>query len=182
MNFLVHIYLSKDREDTLVGNFLGDYLKGDINKFPPFLRTGIIFHRKIDSFSNSHKSHIKNSNILKTLFGRFAPIAVDILADIYLFESFHLFEKQDRVTFFNNIRSKLLEKSKTLDFPILQTLRRRNWFLEYRENNALFFIHRRLHNYLEIKPDDFLKLYNDNKEVLFNNYFILINDLKKFFQ
>ena len=55
MNYLSHIYLSGDSEEVKLGNFIGDFVKGQqFLKFPPNVGKGILLHRQIDSFTDSH--------------------------------------------------------------------------------------------------------------------------------
>ncbi len=55
MNFLAHIYLSGDSDDIMIGNFIGDFVKGKkYLDYPEQIGKGIILHRKIDSFTDRH--------------------------------------------------------------------------------------------------------------------------------
>lgn len=46
MNFLAHLYLSKGHPQEMVGNFIGDHVKGSKYKeYPTTIATGILFHR-----------------------------------------------------------------------------------------------------------------------------------------
>ena len=55
MNVLAHIYLSGDSEKIIIGNYIGDYVKGkDYLKYPDLVRKGIILHRHIDGFTDRH--------------------------------------------------------------------------------------------------------------------------------
>ena len=55
MNVLAHIYLSGDSEKIIIGNYIGDYVKGrDYLKYPEPVRKGIILHRHIDAFTDRH--------------------------------------------------------------------------------------------------------------------------------
>ena len=55
MNFLSHLYLSGESEGLLIGNFIADSLKGSaFNTFSPEIQKGILLHRKIDTYTDSH--------------------------------------------------------------------------------------------------------------------------------
>ena len=56
MNFLAHIYLSDDHPKIMVGNFIGDFVKGKNfrEQFEPDIARGIELHRIIDVFTDSH--------------------------------------------------------------------------------------------------------------------------------
>ena len=49
MNILAHLYLSGQNEDVIIGNFIGDFVKGkQIQKYPEEIVKGIRLHREID--------------------------------------------------------------------------------------------------------------------------------------
>ncbi len=55
MNFLAHTYLSFQHPEILVGNMISDFVKGKkIYDFPPGIQQGILLHRQIDAFTDSH--------------------------------------------------------------------------------------------------------------------------------
>ena len=55
LNYLAHIYLSGANEEILVGNFIGDYVKGfELGRYSDLVRKGIILHRHIDSFTDTN--------------------------------------------------------------------------------------------------------------------------------
>ncbi len=56
MNYLAHIFLSGNDDDVLIGNFIGDYVKGkDFNNYPAGIQKGILLHRRIDTYTDRHK-------------------------------------------------------------------------------------------------------------------------------
>ena len=53
MNFLGHLYLSKKNADFLIGNFIADEIKGKkYLSYPNEIQNGILFHRKVDTFTD----------------------------------------------------------------------------------------------------------------------------------
>ena len=59
MNYLIHFLLAGDDDELRLGNLLGDYVKGRVERFEhpgitDRLRTGIQMHRTIDAFSDRH--------------------------------------------------------------------------------------------------------------------------------
>lgn len=85
MNFLAHLYLSGDNEKVLLGNFIGDYVKG--NKYLGYheeIRRGILLHRRIDHFTDSHPIVKDVSGLFKQGYGRYSGIVVDLFFDHFL--------------------------------------------------------------------------------------------------
>ena len=55
MNYLGHLCLSDDSPECIVGNLLGDFVKGrPEGRFPPGVVRGIRLHRAIDGFTDGH--------------------------------------------------------------------------------------------------------------------------------
>ena len=82
MNHLAHCFLSLGDEDVLIGNFIGDFVKGnDWREYPPGVQKGILLHRRIDSFTDNHDMTNRSVNRIRPYTGRYAPPFVDILYD-----------------------------------------------------------------------------------------------------
>ena len=88
MNHLAHCYLSFGDEDLLLGNFIGDYVKGsDWKAYSSGVQTGILLHRAIDAFTdNSAATSISKARI-RPFAGKFSGPMVDILYDHLLARS-----------------------------------------------------------------------------------------------
>ena len=85
MNYLAHLYLSGDSEQLLVGNFIGDYVKG--NKYRSYsdeIAKGILLHRYIDSFTDQHIKHRAAKLYFKEEFGHYSGIIIDFIYDHFL--------------------------------------------------------------------------------------------------
>lgn len=82
MNHLAHCFLSFGDEDLLLGNFIGDYVKGrDWQKYPEPVQRGILLHRTIDSFTDNHPLADRSVDRIRAHAGRYSPPFVDILYD-----------------------------------------------------------------------------------------------------
>ena len=85
MNFLSHLYLSGNSEGLIIGNFIADSVKGSaFNQFPAEIQKGILLHRKIDSFTDSHPIVELSKQRLRGKYGKYASVIVDIYYDHYL--------------------------------------------------------------------------------------------------
>lgn len=85
MNFLAHIYLSGENSEVMVGNFIGDYVKGrNYEKYPELVRKGILLHRKIDTFTDKHPVVARSKTHLQPRFHKYAGVIVDIFYDHFL--------------------------------------------------------------------------------------------------
>ena len=85
MNYLAHLYLSGPDEKIMVGNFIGDYIKGrNWNKFPKAIQRGILLHRQIDSFTDAHPKFREAKILFREEYGLYSGIIIDFLYDHYL--------------------------------------------------------------------------------------------------
>lgn len=82
MNHLAHCFLSFGDEDLLLGNFIGDFVKGkDWERYPLQVQRGILLHRSIDSFTDNHPLAVQSASRIRAHAGRYARPFVDILYD-----------------------------------------------------------------------------------------------------
>jgi acyl carrier protein phosphodiesterase len=82
MNHLAHCVLSFGDEALLLGNFIGDFVKGrDWAQYPPTVQKGILLHRAIDSFTDNHPCTDRSVQRIRPFAGRYAPPFTDILYD-----------------------------------------------------------------------------------------------------
>lgn len=85
MNFLVHLFLSGNDEELLVGNFLGDFVKGRLEgRYPPRIELGIGLHRSIDSFSGRNTYFLRSKRRIDPSFGHYRGVMVDLFYDHFL--------------------------------------------------------------------------------------------------
>jgi acyl carrier protein phosphodiesterase len=85
LNFLAHIYLSGNSRDVLIGNFIGDYVKGkEYTHYPAGIQKGILLHRHIDSFTDQHPVTRSSKKFISERYGLYAGIVVDIFYDHFL--------------------------------------------------------------------------------------------------
>jgi acyl carrier protein phosphodiesterase len=88
MNFLAHCFLSFGDEDVLVGNFMGDFVKGSHwQLYSGGVQRGILLHRVIDSFTDAHPLALRGTARLRPQAGRYAAPVLDILFDHLLVRS-----------------------------------------------------------------------------------------------
>jgi len=85
MNFLAHLYLSGDSDEIKLGNFIGDFVKGNqYLQYPDRVAYGILLHRSIDSFTDSHPDVKECIKFLRPGYGRYSGIIVDVFFDHFL--------------------------------------------------------------------------------------------------
>ncbi|PHR70998.1 MAG: ACP phosphodiesterase [Lutibacter sp.] len=85
MNFLAHIYLSKDNTELMLGNFLGDFVRGNKYKnYNPTIQKGILLHRHIDTFTDANEIVRISKRRLHERYGHYDGIIIDLFYDHFL--------------------------------------------------------------------------------------------------
>jgi acyl carrier protein phosphodiesterase len=85
MNYLAHLYLSGDSDEVKLGNFIGDFVKGNKHQhYPEQVAFGIRLHRSIDHFTDQHPDVKSCMAMVKPGYGRYSGIVCDIFFDHFL--------------------------------------------------------------------------------------------------
>lgn len=73
----------------MVGNFIGDFVKGSkYESYPSEIRRGILLHRKIDHYTDTHDVVKETVAMLRPEFGRYSAIVLDLYFDYFLANNF----------------------------------------------------------------------------------------------
>ena len=93
MNWLAHVFLSEQKIDFQIGNFLADPLKGRLWENASLdMKNGMQVHKIIDSYTDSHeivsssKKRLREKGLLK-------PIIIDLTYDYFLTKNWDEFCK-----------------------------------------------------------------------------------------
>lgn len=77
--------MSGNSRDILIGNFIGDYVKGTAyTEYPPEIGKGIMLHRQIDSFTDRHPVTHASKKVVSERYRKYSGIVVDIFYDHFL--------------------------------------------------------------------------------------------------
>jgi acyl carrier protein phosphodiesterase len=141
MNFLAHIHLSRNNSNEMIGNFLGDFVKGGQEKdYSDEIKRGIFIHRKIDSFTDSHPIFKKSCRRFPKELRRYSRIAVDIFYDHFLAKNFEYYNSCNLEEFIDyfyfHLLNKDFKKPKKLE-KIFNRITDKNWFLSYRDKDYI---------------------------------------------
>ena len=94
MNYLAHILLSGDNVQRQVGGFIADSVKGrHLERFPLHIREGIVFHRRVDVFTDEHPLVCEARALLRPHFGRYTGIFLDVFYDYFLAKKWRQFSQ-----------------------------------------------------------------------------------------
>jgi acyl carrier protein phosphodiesterase len=104
MNYLAHFHLAGNDPGFIVGALLGDYVKGPIAKqYSAEFLNGIILHRRIDQFSDTHSVQQTVNKIFPAEFRRYNGIIFDMLCDYFLSNNWPQYDQRQLEDYSANI-------------------------------------------------------------------------------
>ena len=135
MNFLAHIYLSGNNDFIKIGNFMADGIRGnDYMNFPDGVKKGILLHRQIDTFTDSHLIYRKSKHRLHEKYGHYSGVIMDILYDHFLAKNWSIYSNEKLVDYAANFYQSLFDNEKLLTEKtknMLPYMYDRNWLVCY---------------------------------------------------
>ncbi len=135
MNFLAHFYLSFDDPQLLVGNFIGDHVKGRKHEdYEERVQAGILLHRFIDSYTDTHEMVSATNALLRPSYKKFAPVLTDIFFDHFLAARWEEFHEQKLASFTGQAYHTLNEHADIMPDRSKMTLhymQMQDWLLGY---------------------------------------------------
>lgn len=141
MNFLAHAYLSFGQEEVLIGNFAADFIKGkEIQQYQGDILTGILLHREIDSFTDSHPLVRAGQTYLRPRFRHYSSVITDIFFDYFLAKNWETYSSTPLESFVMQTYSSIQNHLDSLP-PRFQEMfswmKKQNWLLHYRELDGI---------------------------------------------
>jgi acyl carrier protein phosphodiesterase len=101
MNYLAHIYLAGDNKLLMIGNLIGDTVKGrKYETLQPIIRKGVLMHRSIDDFTDRHPVNAQVRKLLHPEFGKYAGVYLDMFYDHFLASGWRNFSTDVSLTAF----------------------------------------------------------------------------------
>lgn len=135
MNYLAHVYLSGEHKMITIGNFMADGIKGkSYQNYPKALQIGILLHREIDTFTDTHPTVRKSTKRLHEKYGHYSGIIVDILYDHFLAKNWDNYCDTPLAEYINRFYDALEDNFEILPQRIQQMLPYMisgNWLLSY---------------------------------------------------
>jgi len=139
MNFLAHLLLSGNKDGIVMGNFVGDFIKGRLTddktqNWNPDYVTGLKLHRFIDSFTDTHPVVRDAKKKVAEQHGRLSGIIMDIYFDYFLARFFPDFCTETLWEYSHRMYS-LIEKNDYLVpeemVPMVRAMIRQDWLNSY---------------------------------------------------
>lgn len=156
MNHLAHLFLAGDTAESLIGNLAGDFVKGPLgDRFPRGIHDGIMQHRRIDAFTDSHPAVAAFRRVLTPEHGHYSRVIADMFFDHFLACRFDEYGGE-------SLESFLVRTFATIDphvdsLPgmlrvVYPRIRDEQWLQSYREVEGIHFALRNISRRFSRKP------------------------------
>jgi len=141
MNFLAHFFLSRQRDEWLLGSFLADYLRNPaVRSLPAALQAGVRLHRRIDTYTDQHPE-------VYAAHGKYAPVVIDVFYDYFLSINWERFTEEPLEDFTRRVYA-LLQRNTAHMPPRLQQnlplMVANDWLRSYGTHNGIAYAFERM--------------------------------------
>jgi len=189
VNYIAHIHQAHTTQTSLLGNFMGDFVKGsDLEHLPDAIAQGVRLHRKIDSFTDSHPIIIQLRESFPASLRRMSGVVIDVYFDHLLCLHWSRVSEVELDTmlnlFYQELAAKhvvLASKKTQLRFAaVKQGLLTHQWLQDYAQREhcirAFFSIEKRLGNKISFakQADIFLAQKHDDLQQAFIQFYPLL--------
>lgn len=180
MNYLAHVFLSGNNEEVVIGNFIGDYVKGKhFKKYSESIRKGILLHRGIDLFTDRNKTVKKSKSLLKKKYGKYSGIIIDIFYDHFLAKNWRKFSSQSLNDFKQNLHKTLNKYFELLPEDVkkfVPSFINKDWIKTYKSVQGIEKVLKRMSSVTTLpdETDYAINILKDNYDEIeddFLNYF-----------
>lgn len=135
MNYLAHLFLSGIDNEIIIGNFIGDFIKGkDFTYLPKQVQAGVSLHRRIDSFTDNHPIVRRSMHRLNERYRHYDGVIIDIFYDHFLAKNWDKYSSESLNHFIKKIYSLLEQHSDSLPLKaqkIIPAMISQNWLGKY---------------------------------------------------
>ncbi len=142
MNFLAHIYLSGDDHQMMIGNFIGDFVRGRnlADQFDGDIVKGIELHRAIDEYTDQHDIVQLSKNRLRPKYRHYSGVIVDMYYDHFLAKNWDKYHQTPLPLFVEDFYSLLKQNKSILPESVTYMMHymiRGNWLLNYAKTEGI---------------------------------------------
>ena len=142
MNHFAHLALSITTVESAVGNLLGDFARGvDQHQLPAAVLAGLLNHRAVDRFTDSHPVVLELKSCFSSDRRRFAGIALDIYFDHLLINYWDRFEQRHLETTIDEFYQRLSAGQYLMPGEEMRRVTQRivdyDWFGSYRDIDSI---------------------------------------------
>ncbi|TXK71112.1 ACP phosphodiesterase [Mesonia sp. HuA40] len=180
MNYLAHIYLSQARPMVALGNFMADSVKGnDYQNYSTAIKKGILLHRSIDSFTDSHPVVYQSAHRFFNKFRHYNKVINDVLYDHFLAVNWAEYSIVNLDDFIENFYILLDQHKSVLPQKVNQfypIMIKQNWLKSYQSISGITQILDQMSRRIPTKAP-----LSEAVPIMQNHYLPMQNEFKIFF-
>lgn len=174
LNYIAHIHIASVTNTSLLGNFLGDFIKGaELGHLASSLQNGIKLHRKVDTFTDVHPEIKSFKRTFPSAVRRLASVAIDVYFDHLLLKYYEGMNSNAQ----NRLFQRFYDELREFELPYNQrysavraSLLQHQWLQDYNKPEtclaALFSIERRLGNRIKFAQAAMAHLEENQEQAL----------------
>mgnify|MGYP003868929033 CR=1 FL=1 len=137
-----HATLSGNDDNILIGNMLGDFIKGNkYLNYPLSIQKGMRYHRLLDEYTDQHPSVRDATKLLRAEGIRYAGVFIDILFDYFIANDSTFFKNDKELEEFTLSTLGKLESAYEIMSEDMKTyfgyMIRYNWLYHYRSRSGI---------------------------------------------
>lgn len=148
MNFLAHLFLSCNDESLLIGNFIADAIRNrDLKQYSKAIQSGVLLHRKIDSYTDNHPIIRKGTKRLRPQHRKYAAVVIDVFYDYLLIKNWERYSQQSLTDFTQQVYKSLSHHQHLLPTQLRDNLPRmiqKDWLKQYGHLDGIAYTFRRM--------------------------------------
>lgn len=119
----------------LVGNFIADSVRGSqLGQFPAGIAAGILLHRQIDTFTDTHPVVQQSKSLLRPGYSKYAGVIADMYYDHFLAANFHRYGALSLADYAQQVYAVVQRHQEFLPDKVkyfLPYMVEQNWLLNY---------------------------------------------------
>lgn len=181
MNYIAHLHIANITDTSFVGNFLGDFVKGqDLSEVATHLHQGIRLHRKVDVYTDTHQQLAELRKQFPPQARRMAGVVLDVYFDHLLLVNWHQHSELDFDDLFTQFYTHLNDYESFIS-PVFQQVRggllNKKWLADYKHQStclrAFKVIESRLNNKIEFADAAYSHICQNTPkiEAVFNQFY-----------
>ena len=152
MNYLAHLHIAEHTQTSFLGNFLGDFVKGNPDgSYNPDVVKGIRLHRFVDSYTDAHPLITSVKPLFSKELRRFSPITLDMFWDHCLAKYWSIFHGESLSQFTVLAQAIIAKETQMLTDPLPERFNKVSklvwqgkWFEHYADIKNIDFALKRI--------------------------------------
>lgn len=111
MNYLAHLLIADDTPHSMLGNLMGDFVKGkeSYRHLPLEIQKGIELHRKVDAFTDHHPVVHQSLRRISPRWGLWSGVIIDVYYDHLLALDWETYSPEPLSEFVGRVHTVLLD-------------------------------------------------------------------------